>query len=690
MPTRFILFVLLLVTSVATAQDWELLKTPAIHGFTEMTFDGSTLYAVADREYGIFSSQDNGTTWQPRWPGIRMYVAQGKYYRVERDTVYRLLTSANQGTTWQDEGPLPVPTSQFTPHLTISAQGDVYCYIRDIVSRRTAGQSTWQLIHNQPNQTVRAAHVYGDHIWVQTDSWLLQSLDNGSNFTYAPIATQETLGMAAKGDSVVCLYRNQGFEATLGRTVDGGQTWEYKAVPDFVALQKGSFPCYALDFKSNWWRSDNGWDNWEMIVERVGTHSPRALLGHNQGRLISTDNGILHENAGTWRYAWHGYSDPNLTETAWLSMAGDTLLCFSGNGSQTAYSTDQGNTWQRGLSGYLPKQIFDLGTHYGGIHDNDIVLAAKGSQFDWRKVYHPGQVVTPFLAFGASDTNIFAADWVAIYTSNQPSITGWQQSQGKLVGDVMLVVNNQLITRVDSSILASTDGGVTWQTRKTFGFPISANVSRIFALNNHIYLSQIQERKIYHSADGGFTFSALQIPQDAGPFFQFRIHSNTMLLNTLNPSPSFSPGSLYISNDLGQSWCDIGLPSSPLLINQSLSSYMANVCAHDGTVYLRSFSGQIWRKTCQSSVPVVPEPEPIDLKFSLMPNPGTDWMYIAPNQGQLGRIQVCLYDALGQIVRMETLEMGAGSPVFVRTADLAAGVYFVAIDGKWVGKWVHR
>ena len=103
MPTRCILFILLLVASIASAQGWELLKTPAIHGFTEMTYDGSILYAVADREYGIFSSQDNGTSWQPRWPGLRIYVAQGKYYRVERDTVYRLRTSVDQGSTWQDE-----------------------------------------------------------------------------------------------------------------------------------------------------------------------------------------------------------------------------------------------------------------------------------------------------------------------------------------------------------------------------------------------------------------------------------------------------------------------------------------------------------------------------------------------------------------------------------------------------------
>ena len=688
MLTRTILLVFLLRASFASAQDWEVLRTPAVHGFTEMTHDGSILYAVADREYGIFSSQDHGMTWQPRWPGIRMYVAQGKYYRVVEDTVHRLLTSDNQGLTWQDEGALPVPTTQFPPYLTISAQGDVYCYIRDIVFRRLAGQSSWQSIHNQPNETVRAAHIYGDHIWVQTDTWLLQSLDNGLTFTYAPIPTQETLGLAGKDDSVVCLYRNQGFEATLGRTVDGGQTWEYKVVPDFVLLQKGSFPCYALDYKGNWWRSDNGWDNWEKIVDRVGTHSPRAIMAQGQGRFISTDNGILHVNSGSWRYAWHGYNDPALNEVSWLNMAGDTLLCFSGNGSQTAYSTDQGNTWQRGLSGYLPKQIFDLGTHYGGLHDNDIVLAAKGSQFDWRKIYHPGQVVTPFLAFGASDTSLYAADWLAIYTSNQPNITGWQQSQGKLVGDVMLVVNNELITRIDSSILASTDGGVTWKIRKTFDFPISMNVSRIFALDNHIYLSQIQQRKIYHSADGGFTFSELNVPQDGGPFFQFRVINHSMLLNTLDPSPTFSAGSLYISEDLGQTWCDIGLPNT-LLINQALGSYMANPCAYDGTVYLRTYSGQIWRKSCQA-VPTRPEPQALDLKFTLTPNPGADNLYIVANEGQTGRVQVRMYDALGHMVRSETIDLGAGSPASLSTDFLKAGVYFIEIDGKWVGKWVRR
>ncbi len=689
MLARTILFVLLLMASVASAQEWELLRTPAVHGFTEMAHDGTTLYAVADREYGIFSSQDNGISWQPRWPGLRMYVAQGKYYRVERDTVHRLFTSDNQGLTWQDEGALPVPINQFPPHLTISAQGDVYCYIRDIVFRRLAGQSSWQSIHNQPNETVRAAHIYGDHIWVQTDTWLLQSLDNGLTFTYVPISPQGTLGLAGKEDSVVCMFRNQSFEATLGRTVDGGQSWEYKVAPaDLVLLQKGAFPCYALDYKGNWWRSDNGWDNWEKMVDRIGSHNPRAILALSQGRLISTDNGILHENFGAWRYAWHGYNNPDLNEVSWLSMAGDTLLCFSGSGSQTAYSADQGNTWQLGLSGYLPKRIFDLGTHYGGILDNDILIAAKGSQFNWQKVYYPTPAITPFLGFGTAGTTLYAADYLSIYTSNQSNITTWQQTQGKLPGDVMLVVNNELLTRVDSSILVSTDGGVTWKTRKKFDFPINSYVSRFYTLNNHVYLSQAEQRKIFDSADGGFTFSELPIPQDAGPFFQFRVHSNTMLLNTLNPSPTFSAGSLYISKDLGQSWCDIGFPNATLL-NQGFSSYMDNICAHDGTVYMRSFYGQIWRKNCQA-VPTLPEPQPLDWKFALTPNPGADNLYIGANEEQTGRVQIRMYDALGHLVRSETIDLESGAPAAVSTDDLKAGLYFIEIDGKWVGKWVHR
>jgi hypothetical protein len=161
-----------------------------------------------------------------------------------------------------------------------------------------------------------------------------------------------------------------------------------------------------------------------------------------------------------------------------------------------------------------------------------------------------------------------------------------------------------------------------------------------------------------------------------------------MLLNTLNPSPTFSAGSLYISKDLGQTWCDIGFPNATLL-NLGFSSYMDNICAHDGTVYMRSFYGQIWRKNCYA-VPVIPEPKPLDLKFSLTPNPEAENLYIGANEGQTGRVQVRMFDALGRMVHSETIDFGAGTQASVSTDDLKAGLYFIEIDGKWVGKWVHR
>jgi hypothetical protein len=104
---------------------------------------------------------------------------------------------------------------------------------------------------------------------------------------------------------------------------------------------------------------------------------------------------------------------------------------------------------------------------------------------------------------------------------------------------------------------------------------------------------------------------------------------------------------------------------------------------------MRSFYGQIWRKNCQA-VPTLPEPQPLDWTFALTPNPGADNLYIVANEGQTGRVQVRMFDALGRMVRSETIDWGAGTPAFVSTDDLRAGLYFIEIDGKWVGKWVHR
>jgi hypothetical protein len=681
---RLPVLLLLFVGHCMAAQDWTFVRVPAVHGFTEFAESGATVYAVADFEYGVYSSQDNGASWQKRWPGFRFYVAQGKFYRIERDSVYRLLTSTDQGVSWTDEGALPVPTAQFVPYLTIAPSGDVFCYIRDILFRRRVGEATWKAIYSQPNQTLYHVHTHGQGIWLQTDTWVVYSKDDGENFTFAPFFTQQTLGMAGRGDSVVCMYQNQLFAPVFIRTVDGGQSWDYYAAPpDLVALQRGGFPCYALDYQGNWWRSSAGQGDWARVIDRVGTHNARRLLVRPSGNLIATNNGVITNISGQWRYGWHGFQDTLASKVAWLSMAGDTLLCFSGELSQTAYSTDQGITWQRGMSGWLPKPIFDLGTHYGGLHGGDFLLAEKGSQFNWQRVYHPGQVVTPFQSLGVSDTAIYAADVVGIYAAKEPGLYTLRHTPGKLPGDVMVVAKNTLFTRSDSAILASTDGGVTWKARKVFPFPIHASVSRLLSIGDHIFLSQIQERKVFHSSDGGFTFAALPIPQDAGPFFQLRVHGKMMLLNTLNPLFSFTTGSLYISNDLGQNWCDIGVPATAHLNN----TYMTDVCAHDGTVYLR-VNGLVWRKSCKSTIGTSEETEKAQNAYAIAPNPGHEVLRLIPLQTQPGRTTVQVVNVLGRMVYTGATEPDVS--LSIATSNWPNGLYWVLINGRAIGKWAKE
>jgi hypothetical protein len=633
---------------------------------------GALRYAVADKERGVYSSTDLGSTWEYRWDGLRFYEAANIYYRITRDSVYRLHTSTDLGATWLDEGALPVPTTQFPPRLTIAESGDLYCYIRDLVFRRRVGQTTWAVIFNQPNETIKAVHVFQNHIRVLTDRWLKCSLDDGQSFNFASIDVRETLGLSAQADTVICLHRNQGYAVILSRSLNGGLDWESKpAHPDFVHLQVGGKPYYALDFYDNWWISPDGWNAWTMVYPKQGSHPPRSILVQDQKALIATENGVLHQNNGSFRYAWHGLEPESSNPVSHLSMAGDTLLALSDG--LAAYSTDHGLAWHRTLTGILPNRIIDLGTHYAGIHGNGLFRAAKGSQFDWKSVPYFAPFVTPFIAFGKSLDTTYASDHIMIYRSTD-ACASMEATGGVMTGSFgdMKVVSGALLGREDNRIIASTDEGKTWQVRKTFPFSIDIQVSRFLQIGEHLFLSQVQERAIYHSNDGGFNFQKLTIPQDAGPFFQLRVHGNTLLLNTLNPSPSWSAGSLYISTDLGLTWCDIGLPDQPLLINQGLSSYMDNICADVETVFLRAFNGSVWRKTCIGSVSVEAGPG-FEQKLVLVPNPATDFTQVELPKGASS---VSIYTMTGQIVLQKTITADEQS-ITLQLNDLVAGLYLI-------------
>jgi hypothetical protein len=682
-------FTLLLLCyfTIAKAQTWQLLQTPAVHGFREfaVSHNGTTLYSVADRDEGVFRSTNAGSEWQHAWPGLRFYRANNAYYRVERDSVYRLMRSDNQLSSWTDDGILPVPTTQAVPHLTWAANGDVYCYIRDILFMRKAGQATWQTVFTQPNQTLRHLHINGDHIWLQADFSLLQSLDGGITFSPSPLPTSEPLmGMAGQNDTVVVMYRVSNQEVGVSRTIDGGMTWQEALVPSgLVQMQALAFPFYAIDYQGSWWRSETGLTGWIKIIDHVGSHTPRYILKHQQRYLITTDNGVLHQNSGNWRYAWHGFANPpNDNQVSHLSMAGDTLLCLSA-GTQAAFSTNQGQTWQRTLAGKVPKSIFDVGTYFIGVDHLYLQRAAKDSDFDWRASAHPGPLGNPFAAMAQLGNSLYGTDG-QIWRSDDGGAT-WLDSGGILQNSLMLGVQGSLISRTDSSLIASTDGGVNWQVRKTFPFPITSDVSRVLSIGDALFVSQRDLRKVMRSTDGGFTFTELTVPQDGGPFFQLRAHSNTLMLNTINPYPILTPGSIYVSTDMGQTWCDIGVPTDAFLINNAQASYMTDIAAHDGTVYLRAFNGQVWRKTCGGSIGTTTIEKAIPLV--LIPNPGSAGFQI--DLAEAEQLQVRVWSSIGQMMMQKSITANG----FIHMNEQPNGLYFVEISNGqqlWHGKWVKE
>jgi hypothetical protein len=618
---RFLLLSLLYLSTTnlhAQLNQWRRVKVPSEHGFLKIETHKGRGYAIANHLKGIFTSDDEGKNWVHRWEGKGFFINpyNNAFFRI--DLQNKLFRSDNDGFTWQEIDAAPL-SLDFYP--TLSFQGDTIFASVGTQLYKHRPNTPWELIYQNPAGTgLKNCIVSANHIWLDKGLGYDHSEDYGQTWTTLSLGVLNTRGMAASGDTMLFYFEGFNFSRQIACTKDFGQTFQTQPTPIFFEiLSERIHPFLAQDPEGNWYASTNGFSDWTLLWSQVGDYISNDIVLLNGKPLVSTINGVLHENAGAWEYGWHGLQPLDTTVDLRIRQIGPYLLCRQIGGA-TGFSTDKGDTWQRGLSGWMPEQIQEVGNYYIGVEAFRIIRCLKNNHFDWKVPIEPYAGFQLKHLTSLSDT--LYCNGGEIYRATDTAAGIWTQTGSLYLGDYQIFFGfgGELFSRSDSSLLISQDGGATWSSRYDFGFPITPSVSRVFELGGSIFVSQTGLKEIFVSHDSGHSFQPLtNLPlPDGGTVFQLRLYGSAMLLNTWNSNWS-SPGSIYFSNDKGENWLDLGKPQ----LNFA-PGFISSAGVMDSTIFVIGGGNDLWRMDFGGNVSnsVIPNPKKdAETYFSVFPNP---------------------------------------------------------------------
>ena len=244
----------------------------------------------------------------------------------------------------------------------------------------------------------------------------------------------------------------------------------------------------------------------------------------------------------------------------------------------------------------LPNVIYQTGPYYAGIYGNefeyDFYRSGVDEQFYWKKYNAPYSPFRPSV-LAVTDGKYYVINCCAtikeIFRSTDQGAnfvpTGGSLPDTPNGHDILLGLNGELFTRLDSTLLVSADEGLTWTVRHRFDFPITANNSRIYIVDGRIVLSQVGLRRLYRSDNGGLELHQLPSPSAGSGAYALRPHGRTLVLI---PGDGF----VYVSTDLGDRWKQLPLPYPTFNLFGAINTLTAN----DSLLFLPDpAQGVAWR-----------------------------------------------------------------------------------------------
>lgn len=711
---------LLILTANTYGQFWQQTNGPSGDNIRDIAVNSNGDIFVVSR--GVHRSTDKGVTWRQIFTesslwNFRQIIIQpsGKIFVVSDEMINGNLkgvySSIDNGNTWQQQ-PLGIGT------LYQGAQQELFSQNSQDSGRLVRSKNdglTWE--------NIKTVGINGKLTWVASDTgnrlfvcadFLYRSTDDGNSWSKVINGLPAGVNRIATSNSGV-LYSYIYAEQYLYKSTDGGRTWKTVSInidradlldiidieftlPQTITLISNER--YVDDDRQICISTNNGLQ-WENVTT--------TLSGSMQLPRISvreTSNSILISSLiGMFRYdpltkTPTPLSLPNATVTAIAAHANGSIITITQSGKaqhiedNTPYiwnSSTEGVTWERanksvfGMPSYNPFAIplcFDSSQTLISASSGFIIRSSDAGS-TWKK--NAPDLTTGYISSIAVrfDGSILAASSnEGMFRSTDNGLTWDQLNAGitdQKLSSVAVHQNGDVYTGANNAIFKSTDMGISWQKLAT-NFPQNAEAVRALVVSTQgNIIAGIDSIGVYWSTDNGATWSerATGLP--------------TKSVNALLSTPI---GKVFAATTNGIYFLDT-------ISSATWSNHSGGLTSMNVLSLCRNSEGRLFAGTEASGVfssvqtfniisPEAVKQTSDDASSSslgaIYPNPSQNRITIPFTLKDRGNIQIEVVDALGKIISVIEeghLESGAYESTFDSSA-LPNGTYIIRLisNGK--------
>ncbi len=589
-----------LFTANSLSAQWQKLEAPGVTGVNYLVEASNQLFALRTFS-SLWHSADAGLTWQPvaaspLGVGELYLTIDGDANQLaalvlnDKNLEVKAFLSTDGAQSWQALPGFP-GIGTFSDKIFVR-DGTIYCYrLWDYnLYRYDSNAQTWIPVLNVSGFLLDFGFNQ-NAIWAGSNAGLRFSPNQGATWQTINAPFTKVVSVDVDDNRVVVAADIGIFTST-----NNGATWTSATLPQTdlntqILADDGAF--YAVFLNGGAYRSTDGFQTYQQVFTGLGGQMTWAVS--NGFWLASAEPGLYRSPQDPAGWQWvPGASTPNDGVT--FQSAGGVLFY---SGGQTAYSTDEGASWQvtsnrRQLSNFL----FHNGVWYAR-KDNNIWTSANLKDWTLQSTVPPDTYQLTY--FGNTMVSIPSPYFqnIPVYTSTDDGLS-WQPG-GLLPGDstllqVVFVYDNQIYLYQSGNLQRSADFGVSWQS---LGPVLSADpgVESFLPVPGKIYAFSNENLQV--STDGGlsWTLHSLQPINPTQANISGRLAFNGGLLLR---SPDYI---LYLTQDDGATWQPVmggltAVPSSLMattgnsvfvldskVIPWRRDNFVVNVAQYSGLVY---------------------------------------------------------------------------------------------------------